>query len=95
MTFSEFILQIASYFTDKLLRIVRDILRHIIAKGRKEDASVEAVSHEFPKLAGSHLPMGDGALEFIKHVCAVLALDQRVQHDVLVLIFTIILFDFI
>jgi len=95
MTFSEFILQIASYFTDKLLRIVRDILRHIIAKGRKEDASVEAVSHEFPKLAGSHLPMGDGALEFIKHVCVVLALDQRVQHDVLVLIFTIILFYFI
>lgn len=77
--------QIASYFTDKLLRVVRDILRHITAKGRKEDASAEAVSHEFPKLAGSHLPMGDGALEFIKHVCAVLALDQHVQHDVLVM----------
>eukprot|EP01018_Ginkgo_biloba_P017404 Gb_06608 [translate_table: standard] len=77
--------QIASYFTDKLLRVVRDILRHITAKGRKDAAAEEAVSHEFPKLAGSHLPMGDAALEFIKHVCAVLALDQRVQHDVLVM----------
>ena len=27
---------------------------------------------------------GDAALEFIKHVCAVLALDQNVQHDILV-----------
>ena len=30
---------------------------------------------------------GDAALEFIKHVCAVLALDQNVQHDVLVFYF--------
>jgi DNA polymerase epsilon subunit 1 len=29
---------------------------------------------------------GDAALEFIKHVCAVLALDQNVQHDVLVIL---------
>lgn len=29
---------------------------------------------------------GDYALEFIKHVCAVLALDHNVQHDVLVII---------
>lgn len=77
--------QIGSYFTDKVLRIVRDIVRHITSKGRKEDATVEAVSHEFPKLAGSHLRMGDSALEFIKHVCAVLALDERVQHDILVM----------
>ncbi|KAL7170453.1 hypothetical protein ACSBR2_035349 [Camellia fascicularis] len=28
--------------------------------------------------------MGDPALEFIKHVYAVLALDQNVQHDILV-----------
>ncbi|GLJ44675.1 hypothetical protein SUGI_0939260 [Cryptomeria japonica] len=77
--------QIASYFTDKLLRIVRDTQRHITAKGRREDVTVDAISHEFPKLAGSYLPMGDGALEFIKHVSAVLALDHRVQHDVLVM----------
>lgn len=28
---------------------------------------------------------GGAALEFIKHVCAVLALDQNVQHDILVI----------
>lgn len=33
----------------------------------------------------SHVQKGDPALEFIKHVCAVLALDQNVQHEVLVL----------
>lgn len=27
---------------------------------------------------------GDAALDFIKYVCAVLALDQNVQHEVLV-----------
>lgn len=32
------------------------------------------------------LHRGDAALEFIKHVCAVLALDQSVQHDVLVIL---------
>lgn len=33
----------------------------------------------------SHVEKGDPALEFIKHVSAVLALDQNVQHEVLVL----------
>ncbi|CAM6102738.1 unnamed protein product [Calypogeia fissa] len=77
--------KVTSYFTDKLLRIVRDIQRHMTAKKHDfEDPDVHA-SRKFPELAGSHLPMGEPALEFIKHVCAVLALDQRVQHDVLVL----------
>lgn len=31
---------------------------------------------------------GDPALEFIKHVCAVMALDQTVQHDILVILFS-------
>lgn len=39
--------------------------------------------HGFPR-PDSHPHKGDAALEFIKHVCAVLALDQNVQHDVLV-----------
>ncbi|KAJ7294671.1 hypothetical protein O6H91_Y241800 [Diphasiastrum complanatum] len=76
--------QIESYFTDKLLRIVRDVQRHFNAK--RQESSLDAhVAHEFPKLAGSHLPMGDAALEFIKHVCAVLSLDQQAQHAVQVL----------
>ena len=59
-------LQISSYFTEKLLRIVRDVLRHLSAKQR-DDVDTEAVlNRDFPKLAGSHLQMGDPALEFIK-----------------------------
>lgn len=34
---------------------------------------------------GNSVHTGDPALEFIKHVCAVLALDQNVQHDILVM----------
>ncbi|KAK2968076.1 hypothetical protein RJ640_000491, partial [Escallonia rubra] len=56
--------QISSYFTDKLLRIVRD---------------AKAMSKAHP----AHT--GDPALEFVKHVCAVLALDQNVQHDILIM----------
>lgn len=33
---------------------------------------------------GNDIYTGDHALEFIKHVCAVMALDQNVQHDILV-----------
>lgn len=33
---------------------------------------------------------GDAGLEFIKHVCAVLALDENVQHDVLVILVLLI-----
>ncbi|KAK3041245.1 hypothetical protein RJ639_001528, partial [Escallonia herrerae] len=56
--------QISSYFTDKLLRIVRD---------------AKAMSKPHPPHTG------DPALEFVKHVCAVLALDQNVQHDILIM----------
>lgn len=35
---------------------------------------------------------GDAALEFIKHICAVLALDQNVQHDILVMLYRIMNF---
>eukprot|EP00250_Pteridium_aquilinum_P003833 c14110_g1_i1 orf=789-5363(-) len=77
--------QINSYFTDKLLRIVRDVLRHMSAK-KRDDVDVEAgLARDFPKLAGSHLHMGDPALEFIKYVHAIFSLDQRVQHEALVM----------
>ncbi|CAM6118669.1 unnamed protein product [Calypogeia fissa] len=38
----------------------------------------------FPSCLRLTLPKGERALEVIKHVCAVLALNQRVLHDVLV-----------
>ena len=57
--------------------------RHMNARRRDEDDDAQ-LSREFPKLAGSHLAMSDPALEFIKQVCAVLALDNRVQHSIMV-----------
>lgn len=53
-----------------------------------KELSRSEVEHNVP-LGLSRLDIsvnkGDAALEFIKHVCAVLALDQNVQHDVLVI----------
>uniref|UniRef100_A0A0E0K092 DNA polymerase epsilon catalytic subunit n=1 Tax=Oryza punctata TaxID=4537 RepID=A0A0E0K092_ORYPU len=69
--------QISNYFADKLLRIVSDILHHFKGKGKSE--SVELANRE----PDPHTHKGDAALEFIKHICAVLALDQNVQHDIL------------
>ena len=75
--------QISSYFADKLLGIVRDIVLHM--KGLSRSDNDPSTSSGSPQLVGD-LHRGDAALEFIKHVCAVLALDQSVQHDVLVIL---------
>lgn len=57
---------------------------------KRDDTDMEAgLAHAFPKLAGSHLHMGDPALEFIKYVHAVFSLDQRVQHEALVCLHTV------
>lgn len=42
-------------------------------------------THGFSSSIGFQSHKGDAALEFIKHISAVLALDQNVQHDVWVL----------
>ncbi|KAK7271283.1 hypothetical protein RJT34_27054 [Clitoria ternatea] len=68
--------QINSHFTHELLRLVHLIGLHIKEMSRSENS--------LPQLTGD-AHRGDGALEFIKRVCAVLALDQSVEHDVLVL----------
>lgn len=69
--------QISTYFTDKLLGIVRDTILHMKSTSASEN------DHQI----GSKCLKGDAALEFIKHICAVLVLDQSVQHDVLVFFF--------
>ncbi|XP_050281236.1 DNA polymerase epsilon catalytic subunit A-like isoform X3 [Quercus robur] len=74
--------QISSYFTDKLLGIVRDTILHM--KGMSKTENDQNLSSGLPQFADK-THKGDAALEFIKHVCAVLALDQNVQHDVLVM----------
>ncbi|KAL4591685.1 hypothetical protein LXL04_004655 [Taraxacum kok-saghyz] len=44
------------------------------------------IVHETGKCKGhDSVYKGDPALEFIKHVCAVLVLDQNVQHDILII----------
>ncbi|KAJ9554747.1 hypothetical protein OSB04_009361 [Centaurea solstitialis] len=70
--------QIRSHFTDKLLRIVCDTAHHMKGKGKSQDNSSGNAATE-------NLYKGDPALEFIKHVCAVLVLDQNVQHDILIM----------
>lgn len=74
-------LQISSYFSKSLFTIVREITHH--SKGTKRLQSDEELLQVDPQLTGlAHTE--DVALEFIKHICAVLAMDQNVQHDVLV-----------
>lgn len=52
-----------------------------IAKALPGDAAVQ-LSADFPRLAGTHLPMNNPALELTKMLCHVLALDP--ETDVLV-----------
>ncbi|KAG0453679.1 hypothetical protein HPP92_024983 [Vanilla planifolia] len=72
--------QISNHFSEKLLRIVCDTLHHFKTKNNDID-NVE--DDGFKHFNASHSNRGNAALEFIKHVCAVLALDQNVQHDIL------------
>jgi len=43
---------------------------------------VDCQSAVFPMLPGSHLPLNNPALEFVKYTCRVLELDQTIQHQV-------------
>ncbi|KAK4760568.1 hypothetical protein SAY87_005461 [Trapa incisa] len=66
--------KINSHFSGKLLKIVRDMVQH---KGLNR---LDDHSHE---LAQSM--KGDFTLDFIIRMCAVMALDQTIHHDVLVM----------
>jgi hypothetical protein len=54
-------------------------------KGMNRTENDQHISSGLPEVTDK-IHKGDAALEFIKHVCAVLALDQNVQHDVLVIL---------
>lgn len=75
--------QISSYFTGKILGVVRDTIYHM--KGMSRSDHDEHNSRVGVQPAGN-TQNADGALEFIKHVCAVFALDQTVQHEILVIL---------
>ncbi|CAN4107239.1 unnamed protein product [Withania somnifera] len=74
--------KIQTYFTDKLLKIVGDpnLQMKVLNSSQKIQETPDANSQSY-----SHVQKADPALEFIKHVCAVLALDQNVQHEVLIM----------
>ncbi|MCD7471233.1 DNA polymerase epsilon catalytic subunit A [Datura stramonium] len=74
--------KIRTYFTDKLLKIVCDpnLQMKVLNNSQKIQETPDADSQ-----SNSHVQKGDPALEFIKHVCAVLSLDQNVQHEVLIM----------
>ncbi|KAK9127695.1 hypothetical protein Syun_016492 [Stephania yunnanensis] len=74
--------QISSYFTDKLLKIVRNMVHHLKVVN---NSGGNEISQGHARGGSSNVHMVDAALEFIKHVCAVLILDQNVQHDILVM----------
>ncbi|XP_057534123.1 DNA polymerase epsilon catalytic subunit A-like [Amaranthus tricolor] len=73
--------QISSYFTEKLFMLVREIFHSKETKKLQNDDDLPQVDPQLTR----NVHTGDAALEFIKHICAVLALDQNVQHDVLVM----------
>ncbi|KAK9126454.1 hypothetical protein Scep_015300 [Stephania cephalantha] len=74
--------QISSYFTDKLLKIVRNMVHHLKVVN---NSGGNEISQGHARGGSSNVHMVDAALEFIKHVCAVLILDHNVQHDILVM----------
>jgi DNA polymerase epsilon subunit 1 len=69
---------IIANLTPRLFAIIQDIQRTLSG----DHSQANEASSEFPKLAGSHLPMNNPALEFIKFVCHVLSLDRSLEHDV-------------
>ncbi|KAJ4724769.1 DNA polymerase epsilon catalytic subunit [Melia azedarach] len=74
--------EISSYFTGKFLSIVRDSVHHMKRMNRSDN---DQYSSPGPMHLGANIHKVDAALEFIKHVCAVFALDQNVQHEILVM----------
>ncbi|XP_071730284.1 DNA polymerase epsilon catalytic subunit A-like [Rutidosis leptorrhynchoides] len=65
--------QIRTNFSGKLLKIVRETDHHMRKTGKSQAVQDNTMNK------------GNPALEFIKHVCAVLLLDQYVQHDIRIL----------
>ncbi|KAL2240087.1 UNVERIFIED_CONTAM: DNA polymerase epsilon catalytic subunit A, partial [Sesamum indicum] len=73
--------KIGTDFTDKLLKIVCDPSLHMKGRSKSQSDNISIGSSQSLK----DIHKGDSALDFIKYVCAVLALDQKVQHEVLVM----------
>jgi len=68
--------RIQDVLTEQLFGITQKIHK-TLSGGRGKDAGLE-----FPVLAGSHLPLKNPSLEFIKAVCQVLQLDVNIRNQV-------------
>ncbi|XP_075520013.1 DNA polymerase epsilon catalytic subunit A-like isoform X2 [Primulina tabacum] len=75
-------IKIRSHFTEKLLKIVSDPGLHMDGRN-KSRSDHNTLTRSLQSINSSY--KGDPALDFIKYVCAVLALDQKVQHEVLIM----------
>eukprot|EP01111_Echinosteliopsis_oligospora_P019288 TRINITY_DN9263_c0_g1_i1.p1 TRINITY_DN9263_c0_g1~~TRINITY_DN9263_c0_g1_i1.p1 ORF type:complete len:245 (+),score=36.77 TRINITY_DN9263_c0_g1_i1:68-736(+) len=68
------------------MKMVQDIQRAIISghddRDHDDAGSSSVSSSQFPQLAGSHLSMSNPALEYIKYVTHVLALDSNLSLSV-------------
>lgn len=70
--------RISGELTQTLFNVTQKI-QHALSGDRSSNTDPSA---EFPLLPGSHLPLNNPALEFVKFICKVLSLDSNTQHQV-------------
>ncbi|KAL9963852.1 hypothetical protein ACROYT_G027403 [Oculina patagonica] len=70
--------RISGELTQTLFTVTQKI-QHTLSGDRSSNTDPSA---EFPLLPGSHLPLNNPALEFVKFICKVLSLDSNTQHQV-------------
>lgn len=70
--------RISGELTQTLFSVTQKI-QHTLSGDRSSNTDP---SVEFPLLPGSHLPLNNPALEFVKFICKVLSLDSNTQHQV-------------
>lgn len=65
----------------KLQCIIKCFCRLALDIHRSLGVSLDS-SELFPQLPGSHLPLTNPALEFVKYMCEILSLDSTTQQQV-------------
>lgn len=68
---------VASELTQNIFTITQKIQKKVTGT-----RNVTQTSEMFPVLPGSHLPLNNPALEFVKYVCQVLSLDTNIVNQV-------------
>lgn len=76
---------IRTVLSPKLLRLAEDMERNVNTAMNHAETEADRIAASFPRLPGSHLNFTNPALEFVKAVCATLALDPSIEKEVRVL----------